>query len=140
MHCGVNEISNVWPNRDPLGERPGSNLYAYVKNNPLGYFDPNGLKELTACDCQTFRKEALDDLAKEFGYELGSGFIEEGLTVIFAGAIGRTSATGGTIVFGIGTSYSIYDVGHHLSERIEKAQNIQRLYNLCVEQVVKPNE
>ena len=31
--------------RDPLGEAGGVNLYAYVRNTPLRYFDPFGLTE-----------------------------------------------------------------------------------------------
>jgi RHS repeat-associated protein len=32
-----------WLNRDPLQEEGGINLYAYVKGDPLGYVDPDGL-------------------------------------------------------------------------------------------------
>ncbi len=33
-----------WLNRDPMQEAGGLNLYAYVLNDPLNYFDPYGLK------------------------------------------------------------------------------------------------
>lgn len=32
-----------WPSRDPIRERGGLNLYAYVANSPLSYIDPLGL-------------------------------------------------------------------------------------------------
>jgi RHS repeat-associated protein len=31
-----------WPNRDPLGEAGGINLYDYVHNDPINRFDPTG--------------------------------------------------------------------------------------------------
>jgi hypothetical protein len=37
-----------WPNRDPIEERGGLNLYAYVRNNPINLFDPLGF-----VDCAT---------------------------------------------------------------------------------------
>ena len=33
-----------WLNRDPIGENGGLNLYAYVGNNPINYYDPLGLE------------------------------------------------------------------------------------------------
>ena len=33
-----------WPNRDPLGEAGGINLYDFVRNNPVIYFDHFGLQ------------------------------------------------------------------------------------------------
>jgi RHS repeat-associated protein len=32
-----------WMNRDPIGEKGGLNLYGFVKNNPITYYDPKGL-------------------------------------------------------------------------------------------------
>ena len=31
-----------WVSRDPIGEREDSNLYLFVKNNPILYLDPDG--------------------------------------------------------------------------------------------------
>lgn len=31
-----------WPNRDPIGERGGINLYGFVNNNAIGLIDPDG--------------------------------------------------------------------------------------------------
>jgi hypothetical protein len=33
-----------WPNRDPIQEQGGLNLYAMVQNNPLGYWDYLGMR------------------------------------------------------------------------------------------------
>ncbi len=32
-----------WLSRDPIGERGGINLYGYVGNGPVNYYDPSGL-------------------------------------------------------------------------------------------------
>ncbi len=31
-----------WPNRDPIGEKGGVNLYGFVRNAPCGFYDPLG--------------------------------------------------------------------------------------------------
>jgi hypothetical protein len=31
-----------WPNRDPIAERGGLNLYGYVQNAPTSFYDPDG--------------------------------------------------------------------------------------------------
>jgi len=31
-----------WPNRDPIEEEGGLNLYEFVENNPVGFLDPDG--------------------------------------------------------------------------------------------------
>lgn len=46
-----------WISRDPLGEKAGANLYAYVRNSPLVYVDPLGLKESRSrCIFECLRK------------------------------------------------------------------------------------
>jgi RHS repeat-associated protein len=46
--CDYESASGLryWPNRDPLGEKGGINLYGFVGNNPVIRIDPNGLVDL----------------------------------------------------------------------------------------------
>ena len=34
-----------WPNRDPIGEKAGCNLYGFVRNDAANLYDPHGLEE-----------------------------------------------------------------------------------------------
>lgn len=43
VHRVYNPALGRWLSRDPLGEVAGTNLYAYVDNNPISYSDPSGL-------------------------------------------------------------------------------------------------
>jgi RHS repeat-associated protein len=36
-----------WPSRDPIGEKGGKNLYAFVRNTPINAFDPDGRITIT---------------------------------------------------------------------------------------------
>jgi len=42
--CAYKTASGLgkWPNRDPLDEKGGINLYQFVQNNPIGYADAFG--------------------------------------------------------------------------------------------------
>jgi len=57
--------------RDPLGHRPGANLYEYVASSPLVYLDPRGLdkvyclnkvKARLVADCATVQKDYDKDI------------------------------------------------------------------------------
>jgi len=39
-----------WPNRDPIGEQGGLNLYGFVGNSPVNTVDPLGMEGLSAWD------------------------------------------------------------------------------------------
>lgn len=56
-----------WPNRDPIQEQCGLNLYAMVQNNPLDYWDYLGMS-----NCG---KSWWDD-AKMYAEALGEGLLD----------------------------------------------------------------
>ena len=47
-HRAYNPALGRFLSRDPIGERGGTNLYAFVGNNPISYRDPTGLGPVTA--------------------------------------------------------------------------------------------
>ena len=55
-----------WPNRDPLGEVGGQNLYAFVRNSPISHYDPVGLvlagcsRDPCADPCGDAKQKGLD--------------------------------------------------------------------------------
>jgi RHS repeat-associated protein len=124
-----------WLSRDPVEEKGGFNLYVYVVNNPIVLIDPDGLKPLTADDCNTFRRDMLVQVAKESAEQSKIHWYKEGSSVIAGGAVGALFPPAGVVVWGVGTGDAIYDVGDDMSQKTELIKNVTRLYNLCMEQV-----
>jgi RHS repeat-associated protein len=56
-----------WPSRDPIGERGGENLYAFVGNRPTNTFDILGLEESKEDCCKGKKgvKEVTDDAGRK---------------------------------------------------------------------------
>jgi hypothetical protein len=79
--CGYKTVSgrHEWPNRDPIQEWGGLNLYGYVGNNPVNEVDPLGLLTVVA---------------------IGHG---QGLNVFGHAAIATTG--NGVVSFGTGTTF-----------------------------------
>jgi len=75
--CGYETASGQrkWLNRDPIGERGGLNLYAYVGNSPINHFDPYGLAIGDWWDARTWFNsgftESWSDSANSIGQALG---------------------------------------------------------------------
>ncbi len=45
-----NPSTGRWPSRDPIGEKGGHNLYAFVRNNPVSRFDILGLAAIETAE------------------------------------------------------------------------------------------
>ena len=46
-HCFYNPSTGRWLSRDPVAEKGGKNLYAFVANSPVSSVDPLGLRPPT---------------------------------------------------------------------------------------------
>jgi len=53
-----------WPNRDPIEEKGGVNLYRFVANSPISNFDALGLESLDA-DCVRKATDAYDSCIRD---------------------------------------------------------------------------
>jgi len=62
-----NPVIGRWMTRDPLGEAGGINLYGFVGNNPVNFYDPYGLSAIGAI------KKALKLVHKHVGGPLPKG-------------------------------------------------------------------
>ena len=60
LYRAYNPELGMWLSRDPIAENGGINLYAYVLNDPINYWDPYGLK----INCSKDVRKILDQLAK----------------------------------------------------------------------------
>ena len=68
-------LTQRWLNRDPIGEAGGLNLYGYVGNNPVNFYDPYGLAIGDWWDARTWFNsgftESWSDQANSIGKTLG---------------------------------------------------------------------
>jgi RHS repeat-associated protein len=69
-----NASTGRWPNRDPLRERGGMNLYAYVFNRPLTFVDPMGLSDFDVALIEQTSQQAIDQMTRA-GERSGNGAI-----------------------------------------------------------------
>lgn len=60
--CFYNPQTGRWLSRDPAGEMPGPNLFAFVRNSPLAAVDSLGLDEYNICCCSTDKVKTGRDL------------------------------------------------------------------------------
>jgi len=72
----MNYRIRVWPNRDPLEEQAGINIYGFVCNNVINRFDVNGLWEDNGVGGVVDDRNCQDSLELEFvpKAELGSAW------------------------------------------------------------------
>jgi hypothetical protein len=81
-----------WINRDPIGERGGKNLYAFVRNVPLDSWDSYGLSDYTDCvnscnkDLQNRLHQTCEAAKRLPPYGAGSGALVGGLSRGFLGS------------------------------------------------------
>ena len=83
-----------WLNQDPMQERGGINLYGYVLNNPIDYFDPYGLNGASFGTAFGFYAGAAVGLIASAGEDVftgGLGAIANPATVAASTAVGAAA-------------------------------------------------
>ncbi len=75
--CGYKTASGLgkWPNRDPIGEKGGKNLYAFVGNDPVNEFDPLGLLPPSNPQCQALQRK-IENIEKDIA-RMETGLAED---------------------------------------------------------------
>jgi hypothetical protein len=102
-------FSHIWPNRDPIEEAGGINLYGFVANNPINAIDPFGL-----VDCAAL-KAAIDHLSGAARNAIGS---LSGINQMFKDA--RASSLYSLEESGAFALYSLAGLGLSLTENAAK--------------------
>lgn len=100
-----NPLQGKWLSRDPVGENAGTNLFAYVGNNPVSFVDPLGLDKESDCldKLKGCLKSCLTDLKTALGPDGFSIFSAEMSTPILKKDIGVPTLGGASKVTTIGS-------------------------------------
>jgi RHS repeat-associated protein len=75
-----------WPNRDPIGELGGFNLYGFVRNNPVGRYDPHGFLDAGPGIVTTIRISLIIG-GTGVGPTIGGGLAVGGGALLCVGAV-----------------------------------------------------
>ena len=92
-----NPSSGRWLNRDPIGERGGTNLYNYVNNDPLNSIDPLGLLVTAVLDTKASTLTVTDDDTKKSVtvQAFTGGHVNPDCSILSPGTGNEISAPGG---------------------------------------------
>jgi len=120
-----------WPNRDPLEEDGGINLYEFVKNSPISWFDSDGAAPMSCSDItqaiNNNNQSGLDpDIIKCIAYR-ESGFDPSALnkrssaTGLMQMTDGATTDAGGEPSMMGNAGYNIYYGSKYVGMRVRQA-------------------
>jgi uncharacterized protein RhaS with RHS repeats len=71
-NAGYDPTIGRWLSRDPIGEEGGLNLYAYVLNNPINFWDPLGLVDMNLFPPNQAIKTTADKISNPSYYTVGA--------------------------------------------------------------------